>query len=78
MPFISTNNEIALILLIIFVFTIIAVIITRIFLSQKTRPLMLQYEGVVAPYFGLPAVLIKNESYSLLKFQFCQVSRQNN
>ena len=57
MPFISTNNEIALILLIIFVFTIIAVIITRIFLSQKTRPLMLQYEGVVAPYFGLPAVL---------------------
>ena len=23
------------------------------------------------------AVLIKNESYSLLKFQFCQVSRQN-
>jgi len=57
MPFISTNNEIALILLIIFVFTIIAVIITRIFLSQITRPLMLQYEGVVAPYFGLPAVL---------------------
>lgn len=57
MPFISTNNEIALILLIIFVFTIIAVIITRIFLYQKTRPLMLQYEGVVAPYFGLPAVL---------------------
>ena len=57
MPFISTNNEIALILLIIFVFTIIAVIITRIFLSQKTRPLMLQYEGVVVPFFGLPAVL---------------------
>jgi len=57
MPFISTDNEIALILPIIFVFTIIAVIITRIFLFQKTRPLMLQYEGVVAPYFGLPAVL---------------------
>ena len=36
MPFISTDNEIALILPIIFVFTIIAVIITRIFLSQKT------------------------------------------
>ena len=57
MPFISTDNEIALILLIIFVFTIIAVIITCIFLSQKTRPLMLQYEGVVVPFFGLPAVL---------------------
>ena len=57
MPFISTDNEIVLILPIIFVFTIIAVIITRIFLSQKTRPLMLECEGVVAPYFGLPAVL---------------------
>ncbi len=57
MPFISTNNEVAMILLIIFVFTIIAVIITRIFLSQKTRPLMLQYKGVAVPFFGLPAVL---------------------
>ena len=57
MPFISTDNELVLVLPIIFVFTIIAVFIARIFLSPKTRPLMLQYEGVVAPYFGLPAVL---------------------
>ena len=57
MPNINADDEITLVLLIIFVFIAIAVIITRIFLSPKTRPLMLQYEGVVAPFFGLPAVL---------------------
>jgi hypothetical protein len=57
MPNINTDDEITLALLIIFVIITIAVIITRIFLSPKTRPLMLQYEGVVAPFFGLPAVL---------------------
>ena len=57
MPNINADDEITLVLLIIFVFIATAVIITRIFLSPKTRPLMLQYEGVVAPFFGLPAVL---------------------
>ena len=54
---INADDEIELVLFIIFVFIAIAVIITSIFLSPKTRPLMLQYEGVVAPFFGLPAVL---------------------
>ena len=57
MPNINADDEIALVLIIIFVFIAIAVIISSIFLSSKTRPLMLQYEGVVAPFFGLPAVL---------------------
>lgn len=56
MPDINADNEIALILFIISAFTAIAVVITRVFLSQKNRPLMLQYEGM-APFFGLPAVL---------------------
>ena len=54
---INADDEIELVLFIIFVFIAIAVIITSIFLSAKTRPLMLQYEGVVAPTAGLPAVL---------------------
>ena len=54
---INADDEITLVLLVIFVIITIAVIITRIFLSPKTRPLMLQYEGIVAPFFGLPAVL---------------------
>ena len=54
---INADDEIELVLFIIFVFIAIAVIITSIFLSPKTRPLMLQYEGVVAPTAGLPAVL---------------------
>jgi hypothetical protein len=54
---INADDEIELVLFIIFVFIAIAVIITHIFLSPKTRPLMLRYEGVVAPFFGLPAVL---------------------
>jgi hypothetical protein len=57
MPNINADDEITLVLIIIFVFSDIAVIISSIFLSPKTRPLMLQYEGVVAPFFGLPAVL---------------------
>ena len=57
MPNINADDEIELVLFIIFVFIAIAVIITSIFLSPKTRPLMLQYEGVVAPTAGLPAVL---------------------
>ena len=57
MPNINADDEIALVLIIIFVFIAIALIISSIFLSPKTRPLMLQYEGVVAPFFGLPAVL---------------------
>jgi hypothetical protein len=57
MPNINADDEITLVLIIIFVFSAIAVIISSIFLSSKTRPLMLQYEGVVAPFFGLPAVL---------------------
>jgi hypothetical protein len=57
MPNINADDEITLVLIIIFVFSAIAVIISSIFLSPKTRPLMLQYEGVVAPFFGLPAVL---------------------
>jgi hypothetical protein len=57
MPNIDADDEITLVLLIIFVMITIAVSITRIFLSPKTRPFMLQYEGIVAPFFGLPAVL---------------------
>jgi hypothetical protein len=57
MPNINADDEITLVLFIIFVFIAIAVMITSIFLSSKTRPLMLQCEGVVAPFFGLPAVL---------------------
>jgi Protein of unknown function (DUF4239) len=53
----SVDYEIWLILLIIAAFSTTAVIITRVFLSPNTRPAMLQYEGVVAPFFGLPAVL---------------------
>lgn len=53
----NADDEIASFLIIIFVIIAIAVIITSIFLSPKTRPLMLQCEGVVAPFFGLPAVL---------------------
>ncbi len=53
----SIDYEIGLILLIIVAFSIIGLIITRIFLASSTRPAMLQYEGVVAPFFGLPAVL---------------------
>ena len=57
MPNINADDEITLVLIVIFVFIAIAVIISSIFLSPKTRPLMLQYEGVVAPFFGLPAIL---------------------
>ena len=53
----SVDYEIGLIALIIAAFSIIGLIIVRIFLAPGTRPAMLQYEGVVAPFFGLPAVL---------------------
>lgn len=54
---INVDQEIGLIVLIIAAFGIIGLIIARIFLAPSTRPTMLQYEGVVAPFFGLPAVL---------------------
>ena len=53
----SVDYEIGLIALIITAFSIIGLIIVRIFLAPSTRPAMLQYDGVVAPFFGLPAVL---------------------
>lgn len=53
----SVDNEIGLVLLLIAVFSSIGVIITRIFLAPSNRSAMLQYDGVVAPFFGLPAVL---------------------
>ena len=53
----SVDYEIGLIALIIMAFSIIGLIIVRIFLASNTRPAMLQYEGVVAPFFGLPAIL---------------------
>ena len=53
----SVDYELGVILLLIVAFSIIGLIIVRIFLAPSTRPAMLQYEGVVAPFFGLPAVL---------------------
>lgn len=53
----SVDYELGLIALIITAFSIIGLIIVRIFLAPSTRPAMLQYEGVVAPFFGLPSVL---------------------
>jgi len=53
----NDDYELGVILLLIVAFSIIGLIITRIFLAPSTRPAMLQYDGVVAPFFGLPAVL---------------------
>lgn len=53
----SVDDEIGLILSLVTIFAVIGVIIARIFIAPSTRPVMLQYEGVVAPFFGLPAVL---------------------
>ena len=53
----NDDYELGVILLLIVTFSIIGLIITRIFLASNTRPAMLQFDGVVAPFFGLPAVL---------------------
>lgn len=53
----DSNFEIYTILAIIVAFILCGSLIAWLFLSSKTRTLMLSYEGVVGPFFGLPAVL---------------------
>lgn len=54
---ISAQNELSLMLIIITAFVMAAIIITWAFVSPNNRPRILAFEGVVAPFFGLPAVL---------------------
>lgn len=53
----DSNFEIYVVLAIIAAFILIGTFIAWVFLNPKTRPFTLPYEGVVGPFFGLPAVL---------------------
>lgn len=51
------KTELSLILALCIGFIGLSIIIAWLFVSPKTRPLLERYEGVVAPFFSLPAVL---------------------
>lgn len=51
------QNDASLILALIIGFTCVSTLIVLIFISQKFKPTLIQFEGVVAPFFSLPAVL---------------------
>ncbi len=54
---ITADNEILLVLVITIFFILNGLLITLFFLSSSKRQLIMQYEGFVAPFFSLPAVL---------------------
>lgn len=51
------QNDTNLIIAIIIEFVCISSLIVLIFVSQRFRPAIMQYDGIVAPFFSLPAVL---------------------
>jgi hypothetical protein len=53
----NEQNELQLLLMIIIAFIAIAVLISFIFIHPRMRSQILAFDGVVGPFFGIPAVL---------------------